>query len=183
MMSKSVLRQTALKRRKVAFETGNPALAQTHLQTALSPHANKPLAGYLPMRSEIDPHPAMTAHVGPVCVPVIAKKDAPLKFRTWTPDCALKTGAFGVSEPISGDWVIPEVLIVPLVAFDKNGNRLGYGGGYYDRTLQALRSVGQCLAIGYAWDIQRVDAVPHEPTDEHLDLIVTEKGVFVPAQR
>ncbi len=134
------------------------------------------------MRSEIDPLPAMTAAAaqGPVGVPVIVGRGLPLVFRRWTPDGATVAGPFGVMVPVAGDAMIPRVLIVPLVGFDRAGGRLGYGGGFYDRTLQALRATGPVLAIGYAFAAQQTDDLPLDATDQPLDLIVTETGVILP---
>ena len=111
-------------------------------------------------------------------MPVIVAKDAPLRFRLWTPGCATVRGTFGAPIPEAGDWMTPGILIVPLVAFDRRGGRLGYGGGFYDRTLQALRAAGPVLAIGFAFAAQEVDDLPLEATDQPLDLIVTERGVI-----
>ena len=82
--------------------------------------------------------------------------------------------------PAVDDFIEPEILIVPLVAFDRKGGRLGYGGGFYDRTLQALRASRPTLAIGFAFAAQEADSLPLEPTDQPLDLIVTERGVITP---
>ena len=90
-------------------------------------------------------------------------------------------GTFGALVPAKGDWIVPEVLIVPLLAFDRRGYRLGYGGGYYDRTLEVLRARGPVTAIGFAFAAQEVDEVPIEATDQPLDLIVTERGIIRPA--
>jgi 5-formyltetrahydrofolate cyclo-ligase len=134
------------------------------------------------MRTEIDPTPAMeeaAAH-GPVCVPVIIGRGQPLRFRQWTPGCAMIDGEFGAKIPATGDWIEPEILIVPLVAFSAKGGRLGYGGGFYDRTLEQLRGKRGTLAIGFAFAAQQDDDLPLEPTDQWLDLIVTEQGVIDP---
>jgi 5-formyltetrahydrofolate cyclo-ligase len=133
------------------------------------------VAGYLPMRTEIDPRPAMLALLGmryDVCVPVIEGAGRPLRFRAWTPRARLERGAFGVSHPVEGDWVEPDVILAPLLAFDADGWRLGYGGGYYDRTL---------MALGLAFAGQQVDAVPRGPEDQRLDAVVTEAGLIRPA--
>lgn len=178
---KAAARKAAFARRKSAFETGHPAPA-AHLGAVLAGHRGVPLSGYMAMRSEIDPLPAMVeaaAH-GPVAVPVIIGRGQPLRFRRWEPGCALVEGPFGALIPETGDWVVPEILIVPLVAFDGRGGRLGYGGGFYDRTLEALRARGPALAIGFAWSAQEDDDLPLEPTDQPLDLIVTETGVIEP---
>ncbi len=86
-------------------------------------------------------------------------------------------GAFGAFVPAVKEYVDPEVLVVPLVAFDAKGNRLGYGGGFYDRTLEGLRAKRATPAFGYAYDAQRAEALPIEPTDQPLDGIITERGV------
>ncbi|MEL6839369.1 MAG: 5-formyltetrahydrofolate cyclo-ligase, partial [Pseudomonadota bacterium] len=117
---------------------------------------------------------------GPVGMPVIMGAGQPLRFRSWEPGCSLIKGEFGAMIPKTGDWMTPEIVIVPLVAFDRRGGRLGYGGGFYDRTLQQLRSVRPTMAIGFAYAAQEDDALPLEQTDQPLDLIVTEYGVITP---
>jgi 5-formyltetrahydrofolate cyclo-ligase len=163
-----------------AAGAGAQAAATARLARALAPHAGKVLAGYMPMRTEIDPLPAMAGHRGPVCVPVIDVAGLPLRFRAWSPGAPLVAGAFGALVPEEGDWLVPAVLIVPLLAFDARGFRLGYGGGFYDRTLAGLRAAGAATAIGFAYAAQQVPAVPVEPTDARLDLVVTEAGVIAP---
>ena len=100
-----------------------------------------------------------------------------MKFSKWEPEGALKDGPFGAKVPVVDDYFEPEILIVPLVAFDINGGRLGYGGGFYDRTLELLRGKRATLAIGFAFDAQLAEDLPLEPTDQPLDLMVTESGV------
>jgi 5-formyltetrahydrofolate cyclo-ligase len=182
---KAAARQAAFARRKAAHLAGHPAPA-AHLARLLAGHRGRPLAGYMAMRSEIDPTPAMAeaaAH-GPVCVPVITGRGEALRFRRWQPGTAMVEGGFGALIPAQGDWIVPQILIVPLVAFSGAGGRLGYGGGFYDRTLEGLRAAGgPVLAIGFAWAAQQDDALPLEPTDQPLDLIVTEKGVMMPDRR
>lgn len=138
------------------------------------------MSGYIPIRGELDPLPAMTAHPGPVAVPVIRAKGHALEFHRWTPGCAMVQGTFKTMIPQQHDPLVPQVLIVPLLAFDLQGFRLGYGGGYYDRTLEQLRASGPVLAIGFAHDIQQVAKVPIEATDQRLDLIVTPDRVVRP---
>ncbi|MEM9797402.1 MAG: 5-formyltetrahydrofolate cyclo-ligase [Pseudomonadota bacterium] len=135
------------------------------------------VAGYLPKGAEADPRRVMTAlaHDNRLCVPVVAGAGAPLRFREWEPGCPTERGAFGVEVPVGGGWRVPEVLIVPLVAFDSAGGRLGYGGGFYDRTLAGLRNA---RAIGLALEVQRVPDLPREATDVALDMVVTEAGVY-----
>lgn len=135
------------------------------------------LAGYMPMRSEISPLPAMQAHPGPVCVPVITARATPLEFHRWCVDTPMQRGQFGADIPVAADPLVPDILIVPLLAFDARGYRLGYGGGFYDRTLAQVRARGTVLAIGLAYGAQAQPEVPTEPTDEPLDLIATEDGL------
>ena len=132
------------------------------------------------MRTEIDPTPAMeeaAAH-GPVCVPVIIGAGLPLRFSRWEPVIALRDGPFGAQVPEVDDFFEPEILIVPLTAYDLQGGRLGYGGGFYDRTLEKLRAKRATLAIGFAFSAQRADTLPLDATDQPLDMIVTERGVI-----
>ncbi|MFZ5750133.1 MAG: 5-formyltetrahydrofolate cyclo-ligase [Pseudomonadota bacterium] len=178
---KEAARAAAMARRAEAHAAHRGDAAR-HLRAVLAAHAGRPLSGYMPMRSEIDPLPAMAAHRGPVAVPVIEGKGQPLRFRAWHPSAPMIPGRFGALIPETGDWITPEVLIVPLVAFDRAGNRLGYGGGFYDRTLEALRARGPVTAIGFAWAAQETDALPLEPTDQPLDLIVTETGILRPVR-
>ena len=177
---KAAARAEAFARRKAAF-AAHAAGDTDRLKAVLAEHAGKVLAGYMPMRTEIDCLPAMAAHDGPVGVPVILGAGTPLKFRAWHPAARMVAGEFGALIPEAGDWVEPDVLIVPLLAFDRRGYRLGYGGGFYDRTLEGLRAQKTVTAIGFAFAAQEVDEVPTEPTDQVLDLIVTEKEVFRPA--
>lgn len=176
MTDKSALRKRMFDIRAAAHAAGQGQAAEL-LADLLAVHADRPLSGYMPMRSEIDPLPAMAAHRGPVGVPVIEAKATPLRFREWSPGCTLISGAFGALIPEEGAWVEPEVLIVPLLAFDARGYRLGYGGGFYDRTLEGLRAKAPRFAIGFAYAAQEVEEVPIEPTDQPLDAIVTEQGV------
>lgn len=176
---KSALREAAVTARATAHATGQGA-ACDHLRQALGAWQGGVLAGYMPMRSEIDPLPVMAGWDGPVCVPVVIARGQPLRFRRWTPQTRMVPGNFGALIPERGDWLVPDALIVPLLAFDRRGYRLGYGGGFYDRTLQALRVQGAVGAIGFAYAAQEWPEVPLEPTDEALDLIVTEAGVIRP---
>jgi 5-formyltetrahydrofolate cyclo-ligase len=177
---KAVLRRAAFARRKAAHAEGHDAAAQTVLQRHLAPWAGRPLAGYLPIRTEIDPTPVMAAWEGPVGVPVVEGPGRPLRFRAWRPGCRMVEGPFGVLVPEAGEDILPEALIVPLVAFDRRGVRLGYGGGYYDRTLAGLRAFAPVHAVGFAYAAQEESSLPVEPTDVVLDAVATERGVLVP---
>lgn len=173
---KALAREAAFAARKVAFAAGQGQAAEI-LADYLAGQAGRVLSGYMPMRTEIDPLPAMAAHQGPVGVPVIIGKGQPLRFREWTPGSMMVEGAFKALIPEEGAWVEPEVLIVPLLAFDARGYRLGYGGGFYDRTLEGLRARGPVMAVGFAFAAQEVPEVPTDATDQRLDAVVTELGV------
>lgn len=178
---KAEARRAAFAARKLAFAAGQGRAAEL-LADFLGPHRGKALSSYMPMRTEINPLAAMAAHDGPVGVPVIMGKGHPLRFREWSPGCPMAVGEFGALIPAEGAWIDPDVLIVPLLAFDRRGYRLGYGGGFYDRTLELLRARRPRLAVGFAFAEQEVDAVPTEPTDQRLDAILTEAGP-VPLRR
>lgn len=174
---KAAARKAAFAVRKEAFARGQGQAAEI-LADFLAGLGGRPLSGYMPMRTEIDPLPAMASYPGTVGVPVIIGPGQPLRFRQWGPEVPMVAGAFGALIPAEGPWVEPEVLIVPLLAFDARGFRLGYGGGYYDRTLERLRARRPTLAIGFAFSAQEVDAVATEATDQQIDLVVTERGVL-----
>ena len=176
---KTQARRAAFARRKQAHAADVGASCGV-LSSFLAGHRGVPVAGYMPIRTEIDPLPAMAecaAH-GDVGVPVILAQAQPLKFSKWTPDCVMVDGPFGASIPQVNDFFIPEIVIVPLVAFDSAGGRLGYGGGFYDRTLELLRAHGPVLAVGFAYDAQQADQLPLEPTDQPLDMIITESRII-----
>lgn len=173
---KAALRQAALAARG---QGGDQAALSRRLVEALAPHAGKVLSGYWPMRGEPDPRPAMAVHAGPLCLPVVPGRAVPLMFRRWTGE-PLEPGPLGTSQPSPTlPEITPEVLIVPLVAFDGRLNRLGYGGGYYDRTLELLRRSAPVVAIGLAWAVQRLPAIPAEAFDQPLDMIVTDAETLI----
>lgn len=179
--AKAAARKAAFAARKLAFQAGIPGAAG-RLSEVLAGYRGVPVSGFLPIRTEIDPLPAMaeaTAH-GPVGVPVIEGAGLPLRFALWEPDMPLIDGPFGAAVPETPEWMEPELLIVPLVAFDRAGGRLGYGGGFYDRTLERLRAKRSTLAVGFAFAAQEMEGLPLEPTDQPLDLIVTEREVITP---
>lgn len=177
--AKAQARKEAFARRKAAFAAQGPGSADL-LRDVLAQFSGCRIAGYLPIRTEIDPRPAMAAAAskGPVGVPVIQSAGQPLRFRAWTPDAPLIEGPFGAHVPEAGRWIVPQLLIVPLVAFTRSGARLGYGGGFYDRTLALLRKDSDVTAIGFAFAAQEAGTLPQEPTDAPLDRIVTEAEVI-----
>ena len=138
------------------------------------------VSGYWPMAGEIDVRPLMTrlVELGFTCaLPVVTAPGRPLDFRRWCPGQALIEGPFGTRHPEPGEpSPRPDIVLAPLLAFDDLGTRLGWGGGYYDRTLEALGLRGPVLAVGIAFAAQRVDAVPHAPNDRRMDWVVTEES-------
>ena len=184
---KSALRAETAERRAKAHATQPLAgltLAARLPREALPP-ADSVVAAYWPFSSEIDPRPLMQrlAALGYViALPVTPPKGSsnPLQFRRWTSATLLKPRSFGVHEPgEDSEVVVPDLLLVPLLAFDRRGGRLGYGAGHYDRTLEILRANGSITAIGLAFASQEVDALPMEPHDQPLDAVLTERA-YIP---
>jgi 5-formyltetrahydrofolate cyclo-ligase len=122
------------------------------------------IGGYAPFKGELDVRPAMallSARGHPICLPVIETPEKPLYFRKWRPGEALEKGRYGIAIPPAEAPVSrPEVLLVPLVAFDRQGHRLGYGAGYYDRTIARLREQGRVLVVGMGYARQEVARLP-----------------------
>lgn len=140
------------------------------------------IAGYAPISSEADPMAILReadALGFPCVLPAVEERARPLVFRQWRPGDPLVDGPHGTRSPDPGSrQLTPQILIVPLLAFDRQGRRLGYGGGYYDRTLAFLRARGEntILAVGLAFSAQEADELPEESDDQRLDWIVTERG-------
>jgi 5-formyltetrahydrofolate cyclo-ligase len=144
--------------------------------------AGTTVSGFMPMRSEINPLPLMMklAVAGAqLALPVTGPRGQPLVMRAWTWGEPLASGVWGIREPRPEARPLdPDVLLVPLLAFDRDGARLGYGGGYYDLTLAQLRSHKLVIAVGFAYAIQEVDHVPTTARDAMLDLVLTEREVI-----
>lgn len=181
--AKAAARLAAFARRKAARDTlgSAPVAATEALLRAFEHDSAATVSAYLPIRTEIDPGPALAAlHAEGrrLCLPVVEGPGRPLRFRAWAPGEALVPGVFGAPVPAAGDWIAPEALIVPLAAFDSLGYRLGYGGGFYDRTLAGLPGA---RALGFAYADQLApEPLPREATDVPLAAIATEEGLFRP---
>ncbi|MFK7945928.1 MAG: 5-formyltetrahydrofolate cyclo-ligase [Paracoccaceae bacterium] len=180
---KAEVRKAAFAARRAARDSapGAGEVLRDHLMASRLLTGMSVIAGYRPIRTEIDPTPLMNAlHSAGhgLAVPVILGEGQPLEFHAWTPDTPMHAGPFGADVPVNGVAVIPDLILAPLLAFDRRGYRLGYGGGFYDRTLELLRTQGRLCAIGLAYAGQEISQVPTEPTDQPLDAILTEQGLM-----
>lgn len=146
--------------------------------------AGKTVAGYAPLKDELDVLPLLAqldASGQRCCLPVTSPGSRVLRFYRWHPEAVMHPGAFGIHAPDTqtGTPCQPDIIIVPLVGFDAQCHRIGYGAGYYDATLASLRKGGRnVLAVGAAFACQQVEAIPTESHDEALGMILTEKGVI-----
>jgi len=158
-------------------------VAAGHALAALGPVAGRTVAAFAPFRDEIDTAPLTTAlrRAGArLALPVIVGRGHPLIFRLWDAAASLTpAGAYGIPEPgPEAPEVIPDVVLVPLAAFDRRGYRIGYGAGFYDRTLHLLRQNNTILTLGFAFACQEVEAVPIESHDEAVDMMITESAAL-----
>jgi 5-formyltetrahydrofolate cyclo-ligase len=175
-------RRAAAKAGEGAAGEGAAEAVSRNLRAAVPLSAHAVVSAYWPMGSELDPRPLMMALQGAghqIALPVVSETNQPLVFRAWSPGDDLEPAAFNTQIP-SADKpeLTPGVVLAPLLAFDRRGYRLGYGGGFYDRTLDFLRNFGEVLAIGLAYAGQEVPVVPHDPNDKRLDWIVTEAAAI-----
>jgi 5-formyltetrahydrofolate cyclo-ligase len=178
--SKNDLRAAALARR-VAMSTAARAAAAEAVAARAFPveiRSGAIVSGYWPIKCEIDPIPLMrrlAALGATLALPVVAGRDQPLLFREWTADSQLLRGQLGIMEPSpQSATVAPDILLVPLAAFDRAGHRIGYGAGHYDRSLAQLRALKPVVALGLAFAVQELDAIPSLPHDVRLDYVLTE---------
>jgi 5-formyltetrahydrofolate cyclo-ligase len=140
------------------------------------------VSGFMPLKSEINPVPLLRklAEDGAqLALPVVAGKGKPLIMRAFSFGDTLASGVWGIREPKpDAPEVLPDILLVPLLAFDRRGHRLGYGAGYYDMTITALRARKTVVAVGIAYAAQEVAEVPTTPRDARLDLVLTENEII-----
>lgn len=178
---KQGLRDEALKRRAQLNASERTALSSSacaHLHELLGANGSGPTALYWPIRDEIDVKPAMVRLVDEghaVMLPVVLGEQLGLQFRLWQPGEQLFEAGFGTLAP--GEMAPrpqPRTVVIPLLGYDSAGTRLGYGKGYYDRTLAAMRD--KPLVVGFAFGVQKLDHIPAEPHDVPMDWIVTEAG-------
>ncbi len=172
------MREAALAVRSGCDPALGGKLADSVLEGPLAPRPGQIVAGFWPLPGEIDLRPLLHALVergNPVCLPHTPARGNPLRFCAWKPGDRLRPGRFGTLAA-DGPVLVPDLLLVPLLAFDRTGARLGYGGGYYDRTLAGLPGR---MAIGCAFAAQEVALVPTEPTDIRLNAIATERALII----
>ena len=182
--SKADLRAAALAARDALSGEHRAAAAQAiagrGLPFEITPGAV--VAGYSPIRSEVDPAPLMrklAAQGAQLALPVITARGQSLRFRVWSADDRLLQGPLGILEPSpAAAEITPDIVLVPLAAFDRAGHRIGYGAGHYDRTLAQLHKSKGFTAIGLAFAAQQVKTVPALQHDVALDYVLTETKVF-----
>ena len=138
------------------------------------------VAGYYPNKTEVNimPYIEYLENKGiSVCLPYIKNKKSHLLFRNWDRNTSLQNGMFNILTPSSGIFCEPSILLIPLIFFDSEKNRLGYGGGFYDRTISFLEKKKKILKIGVAFEEQKIDSIPSMRYDEKLDMIITQDGI------
>jgi 5-formyltetrahydrofolate cyclo-ligase len=180
--AKSAMRKELMRRREDQTGVLDLSLFARLPFSAMPDAVHKVVSGFHPFGDEIDTRPLLGQLAGEgwtTCLPVVVGKGMPLEFRRWFAGEPLIAGRWGILRPGDGaETVEPDVLLVPMLAFDRGGYRLGYGGGFYDRTLAGLRAKKSITAIGVAYSAQEVDVVPRDAHDQRLDFIMTEKEVF-----
>ena len=183
-ITKAELRAAAVARREAlpadVRQAAAEAIAAREFPLAIAP--GMIVSGFMPMRSEINPLPLMkklAAAGAALALPVVAGRGQPLVMRAWNWGDPLDAGQWGIREPKpEAPEVEPDILLVPLLAFDRAGNRVGYGAGYYDLTIARLRAHKPIAAVGLAFAAQEIAAVPTTPRDARLDLVLTEQEVI-----
>jgi 5-formyltetrahydrofolate cyclo-ligase len=181
---KANLRTAALAKRDALSDeervAAAEALAARGLPFALAP--GTVVSGYSPIRNEIDPAPLMRALAGQgarLALPTVTARGQSLIFRSWSPGERLLLGPLGIPEPspVAAE-IVPDVMLVPLAAFDRTGHRIGYGAGHYDHTFAHLHKIKAVIGVGLAFAVQEIRTVPALPHDVALDYVLTEKKVF-----
>ena len=183
-VSKAELRRDALASRDAMSGELRAAAAEQLAARPLPvpiPHDAR-VSGFFPMRSEINPIPLMrrlAERGAKLALPIVVGRGHPLLFRAWAFGDPLRSGVWGIREPLpEAPEVLPDVVLVPLAAFDRTGHRIGYGAGYYDLTLRRLRTIKPVTALGIAFAAQEIAAVPATAGDARLDLVLTEREVI-----
>ena len=182
--SKADLRSAALAKRDALSDQQRAAAAKALASRGLPIQIAQGavVAGYSPIRNEIDPFPLMrtlAAQGARLALPAVMARGKALAFRAWSPDDRLTLGPLGILEPSpAAAEIIPDIVLLPLAAFDRAGHRIGYGAGHYDFTLAHLRRMKPVAAIGLAFGLQEIKVVPALSHDVALDYVLTETKVF-----
>jgi 5-formyltetrahydrofolate cyclo-ligase len=181
---KDLLREQALARRDALPATERQASAEFVASRAfpIDVPRGAVVSGFMPMKSEINPLPLLkrlAAGGATLALPVVAGRGKPLIMRAWEFGAPLDQGVWGIRQPkAESPEVDPDILIVPLAAFDRRGHRIGYGAGYFDMTINRLRRLKSITAIGIAFAVQEIPRVPATERDEPLDLVLTEREII-----
>lgn len=179
---KQQLREQARKHRaRINLGDENISAVTTLFFEHLKPQAGQIIAGYYPKGREFDALGILERWIeqgGGACLPVVHSESRILNFHSWTPNTEMVRGAYDIAEPAErGAPITPDIVIAPMLAFDRSGTRLGYGGGYYDATLESLRGQGDVTTVGVAYSSQAVlFSLPKETHDQKLDWIITPQG-------
>ncbi len=180
---KRAARTRALARRAAAYARHGKAAGDQLAEHGLGfiePAPGAIVSGFSAIKDEIDTSQLLARLAGEgfrLALPVMQGKGKPLVFRAWAPGDEMGSATWGIAEPLPSRAVLePDVVLVPLLAFDAQGYRLGYGGGFYDRTLAGLRASKSIVAVGIAYDELEVDAVPHQGYDQPIDWVLTPSG-------
>jgi 5-formyltetrahydrofolate cyclo-ligase len=181
---KSIIRSDAVIRRDALPADVRAKAAETIAERPF-PFAFAPgtiVSGFSPLKTEINPIPLMrrlSEQGARLALPVVAGRGKPLIMRAWSFGAPLGSGVWGIREPMpDAPEVAPDIVLVPLLAFDRRGNRIGYGAGYYDMTLAKFRAMKPIVAVGIAYAAQEIDTVPVTPRDARLDLVLTEREMI-----
>ena len=180
-MNKSQIRNKIIKIRKKKFDKNLQInLGKFNSLLKIDKLILKNIGGYYPSNYEIDDLDILYFLEKKNCkvsLPII-KKDNQMNFYSWSRNDPLKINKFGIPEPVSSKIFYPDILLVPLVAFDSNLNRLGYGGGYYDRYIEKIEKIKKVTKIGLAFSFQKISSIPINQYDKQFDFIVTEKEIL-----
>jgi 5-formyltetrahydrofolate cyclo-ligase len=180
-VNKSQIRNKTLKIRKKLFDKDLKIDSDKFISFLKKNRLNlKNFGGYYPSNYEIDDLAILDLLEKKnfkVSLPII-KKDNQMNFYRWSRSDPLRVNKFGIPEPVSSKIFYPDILLVPLVAYDNNLNRLGYGGGYYDRYIEKLEKTKKIIKIGLAFSFQKISSIPIDQYDKRLDFIITEKEIL-----
>ena len=186
MKSKLIIRKKCLEKREIFFKkNGNDCLKMIDINIIISEIKSKlkilSIGIYHPIKSEISPLKLIEICQNfslEICLPVICKNTDELIFSKFYDQKCLAKNKYGIIEPTELNKITPDIMFVPMVGFDKNLNRLGYGKGYYDRVISKIRKIKKIFVIGLAYDNQMVQSIPIENHDEKMDIILTDKKIY-----